>query len=95
MYKKQTKQKGHFHTLFADVQRDDETFYNFIRMLQSTFDEVFTICWEKLTKKDTRMKTSKTLEEKLVITIQLSNFIRYLFFNVLKISSINFFTSLL
>lgn len=64
------QRKGHFHTLFAEVQRDEDKFFNFTRMSRSTFYELLAICGEKLVKKDTRMRNAITPEEKLVITLR-------------------------
>ncbi|CAH1962237.1 unnamed protein product [Acanthoscelides obtectus] len=64
------QRKRHFHTLFAEVQRDEEKFFNFTRMSRSTFYELLAVCGEKLAKKDTRMRNAITPEEKLVITIR-------------------------
>ncbi|CAH1994469.1 unnamed protein product [Acanthoscelides obtectus] len=64
------QRKGHFHPLFAEVQRDEKKFFNFTRMSRSTFYELLAVCGEKLAKKDTPMRNAITSEEKLVITIR-------------------------
>lgn len=62
--------KGHFYTLFAEVREDNEKFFNFTRMPMASFDELLGYIKEKITKKNTRMRTSIPPEEKLVITLR-------------------------
>lgn len=67
---KERQQKGHFHTLYTEVKKDEEKFFNFTRMSRSTMAELLAILEETLTKKDTRMRRAITPEEKLLITLR-------------------------
>lgn len=62
--------KGHFYTIFAEIREDEEKFFNFTRMSMASFSELLGCIKEKITKKDTRMRTCIPPEEKLVITLR-------------------------
>lgn len=66
----QRSSKGAFNTTFQEIRRDEVKFFNFLRMSQNSFSELFEILRENLTKQNTTMRNSLSAEEKLVITLR-------------------------
>lgn len=62
--------RGLFHTLFDDLQEDDEKFFLYFRMSKNTFDELLSGISSIITKKDTVMRKSIPPDEKLALTLR-------------------------
>jgi hypothetical protein len=50
--------KGLFYTLFNQARQDEDIFYNFVRMLSESFNDLLNILKQKLRKLATHMRSS-------------------------------------
>lgn len=62
--------KGHFYTLFAEIREDEDKYFNYTRMSMGSFNELLGCIKEKITKENTRMRSSIPPEEKLIVTLR-------------------------
>ncbi|XP_069839531.1 uncharacterized protein [Dendropsophus ebraccatus] len=66
----QRYRKGHFHTLYTDLRRYPEKFFNFCRMSISSYDHLLTHLRIGLTHQDTDMRRCISPEERLMVTLR-------------------------
>ena len=62
--------RGEFHHLFRDVSQDEEKFKEYLRMEQTTFDLLLSLCKCSLQKQDTNFREAISPKERLVVTLR-------------------------
>lgn len=62
--------KGLFYTLFDQLLADENKFFNYLRMSQSSFFELLSLIKVEITGTNTRMRKCVSPEEKLVVTLR-------------------------
>ena len=65
---------GYFYTIYNEIIKDQEKFFNFTRMSRETFQELFSVIRKPCLKRDTAMRNSIPVEEKLLITLIFSEY---------------------
>ncbi|KAL4153707.1 hypothetical protein QTP88_001540 [Uroleucon formosanum] len=61
---------GTFYNLYNMLRADNEKFFNYFRMSQSTFDELFNKIKSKIMRQDTVMRSAIPAEEMLAVTLR-------------------------
>lgn len=64
------KNRGFFYTLYDELNGDPDKFFNFTRMSRETFQELLSIIKDSCSKRNTTMRESIPVEEKLLITLR-------------------------
>ncbi|KAL4112954.1 hypothetical protein QTP88_016666 [Uroleucon formosanum] len=62
---------GTFYNLYNMLRADNEKFFNYFRMSQSTFDELFNKIKSKIMRQDTVMRSAIPAEEMLAVTLSM------------------------
>lgn len=62
--------EGEYHTLFKEIIKDDEKFFNYTRMSQSSFYELLSLVEPHISPGWTNYRKSICAEERLVITLR-------------------------
>jgi len=61
---------GAFYNLYNLLRADNAKFFNYFRMSQSTFDELFSKIKTKIMRQDTVMRSAIPAEEMLAVTLR-------------------------
>lgn len=62
--------KGHFHTLYHELRRYPQKFYDYAHMRVSTFDALLEILRPRLMRARTNMRLPVSAEERLLVTLR-------------------------
>jgi hypothetical protein len=61
---------GQFHTLYEELNKYPDKFFQYYRMTQNAFQELLHLIRGYITKSDTRFRNAISPEERLTITIR-------------------------
>ena len=62
--------EGEYHTLFKEIIKDDDKFFNYTRMSQSSFYKLLSIVETHISPGWTNYRKSICAEERLIITLR-------------------------